>query len=258
MYLYSRSNITVISYSLPDAVVKNKVFDEFTKGKKITGEFTPKENYLGQFLLRFYTYNRINIDSIDFKIKEKGQSSWYYEHVYKTDQFLPDNLFTFGFPPIADSRGKNYVFEIESIDGTPDESVTLSKIEPLSALSFQYPKTLLIKNPSLAMSFMVSKFKYLDLNRELVIQFLIYLNFISLMLILEYILLEKIFAYRFEKAFNSQNIIVLGLLVMMASSILYYLKKEELSLNITVVSYLVLVLGVIYAVWEAIKSKSSR
>lgn len=246
VYLYSRSNITVINSSLPDKVVAQKVSDEFTKGKEIKGEFVSSQNYLGQFLLRFYTYNRINTDEITFRIKDKAQDSWYYEHTYKTDQFLPDNLFTFGFPIIPDSKGKTYVFEIESVNGTPEESVTLSKIEPLAALSFQYPKKLLIKNPNVAIEFLQNKIKYLVIDREMIIQFLIYVNFILLILILEYILLKETFDSRFRIRVGGSTIIIAGLVLMLASAVILYLKKPELSLDLTITSYFLLILGVIY------------
>lgn len=245
VYAYSRSNVTVIDSALQDNAITHKVFDEFTKGKRITGEFTPSQDYLGQFLIRFYTYNRINTDEVTFRIKEKGSSSWYYEHTYKTDQFLPDNLFTFGFPIIADSKGKDYVFEIESVNGTPDEAVTLSRIVPLAALSFQYPKALIIKNPSVALEFIKSKIIYQEINSDVIFSFLIYLNFIILVMFLEYIFLGKLFKYRLKNIINVSNMIVFGLISMMFSAIILYLKKEELSLNLTVFAYLVLILGVI-------------
>lgn len=256
-YLYSKSNVTVINYSLSDSSIVNKVSGEFIKGKRITGQFNPKENYLGQVLIRFYTYNRINTDSLTFRIRQKGSGNWYYEHTYKTDQFLPDNLFTFGFPVISDSKGKTYEFEIESVDGTPEESVTLSKVDPLAALSFQYPKSLLIKNPSLALTFLMSKIKYQEINSDVIFSFLIYLNFIILVMLLEYLLLKNLFRYKFKNLLNSQNIIVLGLFVMLISVVILYLKKEALSLNITVVAYFILIVGVGLSLIESKRDKTT-
>src|SRR5579864_3740347 len=86
VYIYSKSNITVIQVALPDSTLQQKTFSEFLKGQKITGEFTSDQNYLGQVLVRFYNYHRVNSDSVIFRIKERGQSSWYYKNIYKTDQ----------------------------------------------------------------------------------------------------------------------------------------------------------------------------
>ncbi len=248
VYLYSKSNITVITYTLPDSSISHKVFDEFTQGRKISGEFSPKENYLGQVLIRFYNYNRINTDSLTFRIKEKGASSWYYENSYKTDQFLPDNLFTFGFPIIPNSKGKIYDFEVVSLNGTPEESVSLSRVSPLAALSFQYPKTLLVKNPKLAVGFLESKIKYQEINNDVIFSFLIYLDFIILILLLEFVLLRAILENKLR--LNSSAIIVVALVIMVFSSILLYLKKDQLSETISVWAFFLLVAGVIKATIE--------
>lgn len=246
VYVYSKSNITVIQAPLPDNVLKEKTFNEFLKGDKITGEFIADQNYLGQVLIRFYNYERINTDEVDFRIKGKGESNWYYEHVYKTDQFLPNNLFTFGFPIISDSKNKIYSFEIESINGTPEESITLSRDKPLAALSFQYPKGILLKNPSIALEFFKNKIKYTNVTSDLIFSTLIYLNFIILILLLEYLMLVKIFVKFSIKNINSSYLISSALVILVFSAILYYLKKPEISMSISIVSFLILSVGVLY------------
>ena len=60
-------------------------------------------NELGVVWIRFNTFGRINSDILTFKIREKGQNNWYYENLYRVDQFQDGKLFPFGFPPREDA-----------------------------------------------------------------------------------------------------------------------------------------------------------
>jgi hypothetical protein len=251
IYVYSRSNLTVILTDLSDTSLNQKTFNELLKGQRITGGFTASENYLGQVLVRFYNYNRINKDSVDFRLKEKGQSAWYYEHTYKTDQFLPNNLFTFGFPPITDSKGKSYEFEIESVQGQPEDAVTLSQKRPLLALEYQYPKSLIIKNPSKAMEFAQGKITTFNFSRDFLVNLITYIDFMTLIVFLEYLLLTSLNRYSLKvRGISSSYLITASLLVMFLSAAMLYLKKPVLSESVAIISYFLLVLGVFWFLWE--------
>lgn len=111
---------------------------ELLKGQKITGNFKAKENSLGIVAVRFNTHTRINEDSVIFRIKQKGESFWYYKNSYKVDQFQPNSFFTFGFPVINNSKGKTYEFEIESVHGKSGNAIALSVIEPSFMAKHQF------------------------------------------------------------------------------------------------------------------------
>lgn len=114
---------------------------ELFQGEKIMGKFVASEDFLGIVGFRFWTFYRLNDDYMIYRIKEQGQDKWYYENsFYKADQFQPDGYFTFGFPPISDSKGKTYVFEIESLQGRPGIAVGVSKIDPVFISKYKYPK----------------------------------------------------------------------------------------------------------------------
>jgi hemoglobin-like flavoprotein len=245
LFVYSRSNLTVVRKNLPDSVLTQKTFNELLEGEKIAGQFMADQNFLGQVLIRFYNFDRINKDSVIFRLKEEGGQNWYYEHTYKTDQFLPNEFFTFGFPPILDSKGKTYTFEIESLAGQLEDAVTLSRDGPSAAVIYQYPKSLLAKNPNVLASFAVSKISNSQINSDLVVSLVAYVVFICFILLLEYLLLEKIFQKRISlKKINSSYIIVFALLVLSTSFVLLYLKKPQISENLTIAAYFLLTIGI--------------
>jgi hypothetical protein len=257
IYLYSGTNLTTISSNLNDNVLTKKTFNELLKGEKIAGRFTVPQNYLGQLSVRFYNYDRKINDQVIFRIKEKNAQKWYYEHTYETNQFLPDNLFPFGFPVISDSKGKTYFFEVESVKGTPDDSVTLSRKEPLVALSFKYPKLLIVRDKKVFLEFVSNKISYTKVDHDFIISFLTYVNVISLFEFLEYLLLDNLF--KSEKIsirkLSSSHIIVIALILLLISAIILYLKKTGLSYDISTFGYFTLVIGVIYATVELKRSK---
>ncbi|MBI5045172.1 MAG: hypothetical protein HZC02_04550 [Candidatus Levybacteria bacterium] len=116
----------------------NYDYSEIYKKEKVRFEIETEFSYLGIISVRFNTFRRISEDSLIFRIKEKGQKNWYYQNIYKTDQFQNNELFPFGFPPISNSRGKTYVFEIESKKGKPGDAVAVSRTTPNVSSTFQY------------------------------------------------------------------------------------------------------------------------
>jgi hypothetical protein len=253
IYAYSSSNITVITSKLNSDVLISKTFNQFLKGEKITGKFVVSQNYLGQLSLRFYNYDRKINDEVVFRIKNVDSNDWLYEHTYETNQFLPNELFPFGFPTVPDSKGKTYYFEIESVKGSPDDSVTLSRQEPLVTVGFQYPKSLIIKDKNVFSEFVTNKIKYSEINRDFIIGFLTYINFIFLALILEYILLKYLFKINLSsfKIQNGSYVIIASLIVLVFSAIFLYLKKSQISETLCVVGYIILVVGAIYSLFES-------
>ncbi len=119
-----------------------------TAGNIVTGKFRAQYNNLGIVLIRFDTHFRINQDQLEFRIRHDGSSDWIYRNTYKSDQFQPNDFFPFGFPSQVDSVGKDYEFQIESLGGGDDNSVSISKTEPVFAVKYIYGKVFLtnIKN----------------------------------------------------------------------------------------------------------------
>lgn len=109
-------------------------------GEKITGEVTASEDNFGVLLLKFAPVSLHATDRVLFRIKEVGGGKWYYEQQYQTDQFQPNQYFTFGFPVINNAKNKRYIFEIESLSGTEKNGIRLSSQKPNLALVYTFPK----------------------------------------------------------------------------------------------------------------------
>lgn len=273
VYIYSASNLTVVQTNLgeeafsvttktPDKFqVENLDYGELIKGEKLQGSFIATNDFLGQVSIRFYNFQRINPDSVIFRIKEEGVKDWYYENTYTTGQFQPNMLFPFGFPVISNSKEKTYIFEVESLDGKPEHSIGISSVEPLGEVLYQYPKSYLFSNPSnLANYIMEEKIEKIEFGLPSLVGIGMYVNFIILSLFLINLGLNqlKIFNLRWVKKNISALIIILGILIISLAAIVYSLKKMQLSMDLTVIAFFVLVAGVIYQLFDLkFKNKNS-
>lgn len=169
------SNLGVLDYSLPARTLETPPEVELLQGEKISGVFTAHADNLGLVAIRFYNFNRINADSVIFRIKEVTTAEPYYQHQYTTDQFLPNNLFTFGFPPIPDSAGKEYYFEVESVQGVPGDAVALSSTMPQVLVRHTFDKSELQQDPGKLVHFVLKKLSNAEtfhLDNQLYIRFL--------------------------------------------------------------------------------------
>jgi len=133
------------------------------KGEKISAKLRASENNFGILLLRFAHLSDKVSDVVAFRIKQEGESQWYYEHAYKANQFQPDQYFTFGFPPFKNSKDHTYIFEIESLSGTYKNGVGVSFVEPHLALVYGYTKNDL-KDVDNLLSFISKKLVYVARN----------------------------------------------------------------------------------------------
>lgn len=95
------------------------------KGDIYQQEFLSPAESFGIIAVKFSNNNKINQDSLIFRIKEIDEKDWFYENHYKTDQFQNNQFFTFGFPKITEATNQKFVFEIESIAGTNEDSVSI-------------------------------------------------------------------------------------------------------------------------------------
>lgn len=111
---------------------------DLLSGDKILQDFTSNYDNLGIVAIRFQTFERINDDTLIFRLREKGEPDWSYTANYKTDQFQDRKLFPFGFPIIAESKGKIFQFEIESKFGSESGHVKVDSLLPVVISQYQY------------------------------------------------------------------------------------------------------------------------
>lgn len=130
-------------FNIQTAITRSQLQFPLSKihaGNIVRGTFIAKYNNLGIISVRFTTHFRINEDSLIFRIKNQNSSTWFYQNTYKTDQFQPNQLFPFGFPPFKDSKGKAYVFELESVSGSEDDSVSINTDFPIAMALYSSDK----------------------------------------------------------------------------------------------------------------------
>jgi len=135
----------------------SKKFTNLLTDDKLNFNFVAKYNNLGTVAFLFDTKHRINTDWLWFRIKENDVPNWYYENKYKTDQFSSNRYFPFGFPVIENSQAKKYLVQIESISGTPDNSVSLSKKTNSFLIKYSFSKSFLAQNKLQIVSFTKNK-----------------------------------------------------------------------------------------------------
>src|SRR5688572_19766846 len=121
--------------------VTDRLDNHLLQGEKLTATVRATENNFGIWLFKFAKLASIVSDTVIFRIKKEGDENWYYENKYKADQFQDNQYFTFGFPPISDSKDKSFVFEIESTSGTYKYGIGISLDDPKVALVYGYSKS---------------------------------------------------------------------------------------------------------------------
>lgn len=154
-------SVLVISYNHSADNFTSITHNRLLKGQKLAGEFVAKDNNLGIVALRFKSFQRIpykDEDILVFRLKEKGARSWYYQNQYRSGLTFDVPFLPFGFPKIADSRGKTYIFELESLKGNSFNGVALSSRRPFLVSKYQMDKSELLHNPRQLVSFLITKF----------------------------------------------------------------------------------------------------
>ena len=182
----------------PTVIVKRKNFKDnqsvvLYKGEGIIGGFRSKYPNLGTISVKFNTYNRINTDFLQFRIKEKGSNEWFYTAKYKVDQFQNNRYFPFGFPEVADSKNKEYEFEITSLDGYEGNLVSINFGSNQFLVKNNFSKNFLIQNKTYIPFFILNKigsyFSYVDSSVYFLFLFQLVVIF-SLFTLIKYIYLN--------------------------------------------------------------------
>ncbi|HLC82899.1 MAG TPA: hypothetical protein VJI69_03645, partial [Bacteroidia bacterium] len=152
LFLHNRTHIKglLTEYPFGELVYQyswnktNLAGKDILAGQKIKEQFTASANRLGGIGIKFNTHNKINSDLIKFRFKEEGKNVWYYEQVSKTDQIRQEVFWPFGFPPISNSEGKRYEFELESVKGTAGDAIAINGSQKTFIAQYTYPKQLLL------------------------------------------------------------------------------------------------------------------
>jgi len=102
---------------------KDQKIERVLAGDIFNQSFVSETDEFGIVAVKFSNFSDTSSDVLIFRIKESSQDGWYYESHYKVDQFQNDQYFPFGFPVISNALGKEYIFELESLSGTVNDSI---------------------------------------------------------------------------------------------------------------------------------------
>lgn len=141
LVFYQEVHITSILHYHDSGVYTTLPLGPIVPGKSVAGEFVARENNLGTVKLKVNTFHRMNTTDIQFTLRQKGNSEWLVVNTYDLDRFNNYLLYPFGFPPMVDSAGKTYEFEITSINGTGDNAIGLFDEYHSVATLYAYSKT---------------------------------------------------------------------------------------------------------------------
>lgn len=139
----NRTSFSVLEYGNDNAVIQGKISGKLYKNDKVEGEFIARENDLGVVLIRFNDFvvpDYRGEDVLSFKLREKGDKTWYYFNNYRSGSLKRQLLYPFGFPTISDSKGKVYEFELRSLYGNSTNAVELSRNKPIIKTMYQFPR----------------------------------------------------------------------------------------------------------------------
>lgn len=172
------TSFSIWSYSHQNSDIQNLNYQLFYKGETFRGELVAKDNNLGIISVRFQTYIRPPYSLEDiflFKLKEKGTKTWYYQNTYRSGLVYDVPFFPFGFPQIANSKGKTYDFEITSLNGNAVNGVSISTRYPILQSKYKYSGHELLQNKKELISFLIIKFSNAFQTPDVIFTSFIYL-----------------------------------------------------------------------------------
>ena len=132
-------------------------FSKILSKDKRTFSFKAENNNLGIIAVLINNYDQVNSDQLTFRIREKTSDNWYFQEKYTTSKMNASYFYTFGFPLIAESKGKEYLVEIESIAGVPNNSISLHSDSRFFMAKYSYPKSYLFDHSDEIVPFTIKR-----------------------------------------------------------------------------------------------------
>jgi len=163
----SHESFTVLTYPENSSIyVVTPESNVLTKGRVLRGEFVARENNLGIVTIKLDGIGHTGEeDVLVFRLKEKTRHDWLYTNEYKGGVFRKNKIFTFGFPIIADAKGKTYHFELASLNGTETNALRISGQNPVFTSRYKFSKLDLL-NVNFLGHFLLSKVYTLFINPD--------------------------------------------------------------------------------------------
>lgn len=151
-------SFTIVTFQTRnDLQIKNSTVD-VDERNVYEGQFTSRDNNLGLIILEIEKYKNPAFGKegiVAFKLQEKGKNDWGFQKEYSSGLFDSQSEFAFGFPPIPDSKGKIYLFQL-SLKGEADNKMKLEANNYI-VTGYQYSKSEIRKNKLQAIEFIFNK-----------------------------------------------------------------------------------------------------
>jgi hypothetical protein len=155
------TSFSIWSYNHPNSDIANVNYNLIQRNETFKGKFRAQDNNLGIVSIRFQTYIRPPYSLEDqylFKIKEKNAKGWYYQNIYRSGLIYDVPFFPFGFPQIANSKGKTYDFEITALNTNSVNQLSISTRYPILQSKYKYSGHELLENRNKLLKFLIVKF----------------------------------------------------------------------------------------------------
>lgn len=157
---YSKKTpLLTVQHSYQREILNIPVGNEILAGNDIRGNFKAQDNYLGIVEIRFIVPEKPSKDLFIFRLKEKDAGGWYYENTYRAKEFGGYPLFPFGFPVIKESKGREYYFELISLQGESGNAVGISYVEPVVVARHTLSRAYFLEHKEELIGFLFNKIK---------------------------------------------------------------------------------------------------
>lgn len=113
------------------------------KGEQFKGKFLSKDNNLGIISIRFTDKKFVDyddVDKIEFQLIDATTNRIMYDNTYRADLLQSVDAFPFGFPVIKESKNKQFIFIITSLNGNKANGITVDSNDNIIQTHHIYTK----------------------------------------------------------------------------------------------------------------------
>ncbi|MDQ8733037.1 hypothetical protein [Paenibacillus sp. LHD-38] len=121
-----------------DQTNDTETIGEIFKNSIVNQTFVSEQNNINGISIKLATFTRVNKGHIIIGLEDSNSGRTIYESKVNTESISDNDYYKIRFPPIKNSNGKKYNIYIKSLDGIPNNAITLytSKNDVYSKGSF--------------------------------------------------------------------------------------------------------------------------
>ncbi|MGH7203167.1 MAG: hypothetical protein ACREHC_01845 [Candidatus Levyibacteriota bacterium] len=189
LFLVSPLSFSTLTYQQKPEVILQPTDNVLLKDDHFVETITAQENDLGIIALHFSNTNTVEYDDEDkiaFQLTDISSNKVIYKNTYRSGLLISSKYFPFGFPKVADSKGRQYEVTITSLKGNPNNALHIDTANLTNQVSYDYGKHDILGSPSKLISFLAKKYvliftdnQTLFITFEYFMPFLFYCIFLS-------------------------------------------------------------------------------